>query len=284
MIAGLFATIVVPGLRNANKPKTPTPVNAVIGQPGWLNPAEYPPARGKLIPAVDPQSLIQPSPELTARGKELFALNCVQCHGPSGRGDGPGATNMNPAPRDFTNPQGWTHGLDMPAIYKTLTEGIVGSSMAAFDYLSRKDRMALVHYVQSLGSFSHSAGSSEAMAALSKELARPGEQTPNKIPVSMAMDKLASEYRAPALFTLAADDSSTEAQLLRRLIVDGNRAARTLAGSNSWHSGAGAMALTLISGAPGNGFSQDVATLSSAEWKIFYSAILKRLGKMPEIH
>jgi hypothetical protein len=39
LIAGLFAIIVVPGLRNANKPKTPTPVNPVVGEPGWLNPA-----------------------------------------------------------------------------------------------------------------------------------------------------------------------------------------------------------------------------------------------------
>jgi mono/diheme cytochrome c family protein len=279
MIAGLFATIVVPGLRNANKPGTQTPVNPVIGEPGWLNPAEYPPVKGKVIPAVDPQSLMQESPELLARGKTLFASNCIQCHGELGHGDGPGAASMNPAPRNFASQKGWTNGYDMPSVYKTLTEGIKGSSMTAFDYLSRKDRMALVHYVQSLGSFPDGAGSSEAMAGLSRELTSAGEKTPNKIPVSMAMDKIVSEYRAPAPFTIPADDSSEEAQILRRMIVDEGRAARTLASSNLWRSGLKELAAKLTLNAPGNGFSVDVATLSPSDWKVFQGAILKRLGK-----
>jgi mono/diheme cytochrome c family protein len=278
MIAGLFASIVAPGLRNANKPATPTPVNPVVGEPGWLNPAEYPPARGREIPAVEPQSLMRESPELIARGKALFAQNCVQCHGELGQGNGLGASNMNPPPRNFTNPAGWTNGYDMPAIYKTLKEGVMGSSMAAFDNLSGGDRMALVHYVQSLGSFPHAAGNQEAMAALSKELATPGEKTPNKIPVSMAMAKLEGEYDAPAPLITATDDSSREAQVLRRVVVDECRAARTLAGSRLWRVGLEEMAASLIHDAPENGFSISAATLSPFEWKLLQGAIVNRVG------
>ena len=43
IIAGLFASIVVPGLRNANRPATPAPVEPVVGESGWLNPEEFPP-------------------------------------------------------------------------------------------------------------------------------------------------------------------------------------------------------------------------------------------------
>ena len=50
VIAALFASIVVPGLRNANQPATPMPVNPVVGDPGWLDPTEFPPQRGREIP------------------------------------------------------------------------------------------------------------------------------------------------------------------------------------------------------------------------------------------
>lgn len=35
-------------------------------------------------------------------GERLFAQNCVQCHGASGRGDGPWADSLTPAPSDLT--------------------------------------------------------------------------------------------------------------------------------------------------------------------------------------
>ena len=35
-------------------------------------------------------------------GGLLFAENCVACHGASGRGDGPLATSLDPAPADLT--------------------------------------------------------------------------------------------------------------------------------------------------------------------------------------
>ena len=279
MIVALFAIIVVPGLRNANKPETQTPEGTVLGEPGWLNPAEYPPQRGKAIPSVDAQSLIKESSALLARGKELFSSNCAQCHGESGHGDGPGAATLNPAPRNFALPNGWTNGYDMPSIYKTLTEGVKGSSMAAYDYLPKSERMALVHYVQSLVPFPHETANLEAMAGLTRELASAGEKTPNKIPVSMAMKKLVSEYQAPPLFAAATDDSSEERRILRRAIVDENRAASTLADSDLWSSGLKELAASLISGAPGNGFSVDLTTMSAAEWQVLQNAILKRLGK-----
>jgi mono/diheme cytochrome c family protein len=35
-------------------------------------------------------------------GQVLFAENCVQCHGPSGKGDGPWASSYSPRPADLT--------------------------------------------------------------------------------------------------------------------------------------------------------------------------------------
>ncbi|MGA2262385.1 MAG: c-type cytochrome, partial [Acidobacteriota bacterium] len=237
-IAGLFASIVVPGLRNANKPETSMPVNPAVGEPGWLDPTEFPPGRGRVIPPVDPTTLIVPSPDLIAKGKQVFTQNCTSCHGEQGRGDGPASTTMNPRPRNFTSSAGWDKGYDLPTIFKTVTEGVQGTSMASFDYLSKRDRMALAHYVQSFGAFPHGTGSPQTMEALSKKLAAVGEKTPNKIPVSMAMAKLEEEFSAPPPLTVASEDHSPGAELFRRVIVDRNRAAQTLAGSESWRTGA----------------------------------------------
>jgi mono/diheme cytochrome c family protein len=276
-IAGLFAVLVVPGLRNANRPATPTAIQPVVGESGWLDPTEFTPEKGMVIPPVDPASLIQPSQELRTQGKELFAKNCVPCHGALGHGDGPAAGTMDPRPRNLSSPAGWINGFDLPGIYRTLSEGIKKSSMVAFDYLSRKDRMALAHHVQSLGGFDSKSGSPEAMEALSRELATAGEKIPNKIPVSLAMAKLEQEFvdvKLPAirLYLTEPDD-----ELLLRVIVDPSRASRVLMQSEVWRQSAQDLAVSILPDVPGNGFSDSTATLSPSEWKALYAQLLKRM-------
>ena len=279
LIAGLFAIIVVPGLRNANKPEAPTPVNPVVGEPGWLDPTEFPPERAREIPPVDPQALIASSPELVARGKVLFARNCVTCHGELGHGDGPAAGTMNPRPRNFTNPDGWTNGYELPAIFMTLSQGVKGTSMAAFDYLPKTNRMALAHYVQALGAFPHGTGSPSAMQALSKELSSPGGMTPNKIPVSMAMAKLEKEFNQPPPLVVPAEDHSPGAEVLRQVVNDPPRAALTLAGSPSWRKGPKELAASILPDTPANGFSASAATLSPTEWRDLQAELVKLVGR-----
>ncbi len=275
IIAFLFASIVVPGLRNANKPETPTAVSPVVGESGWLDPTEFPPVKGRVVPPVDPRTLIEPSAELTEKGKELFEANCVQCHGPQGHGDGPAASTMNPRPRNFASPAGWTNGYDLPAIFKTLSEGVKGTSMAPFDYLTRQDRMALAHFVQSLGTFPH-AGSPQALEALSKELAAPGEKTPNKIPVSMAIAKLEAEFTAPQPFAVHKEDQSPGGTILRRAILNPSRAAEVLSQSQLWRADVRDFASSVLYDTPVNGFSSSLATFTPSEWKMLHQELLKR--------
>lgn len=275
MIAGLFASIVVPGLRNANKPKV-VATTPVSGETGWLDPTEFPPVKGKVIPPVDPKILIGTTPELTSRGKTLFASNCMQCHGPLGRSDGPAAATMNPRPRNLAIPDGWTNGYDLPGIYKTLREGIKGSSMASFDYLSKKDRMGLAHYVQSLASFPKQE-KPEALEVLSKELVSAGETIPNKIPVRMAMEKLKNEFVSAPLLTVEPNDQSPGARIFRRVVVDRTRAAQALSQTQLWRASARDLAAVILLDTPGNGFSPSAATLSLSEWQAFYSELINRI-------
>jgi mono/diheme cytochrome c family protein len=278
VIAGLFAILVVPGLRNANKPQTPiTAVTAVVGESGWLDPAEFPPAKGAVIPPVDPRTLIEFSAELTVRGKELFENNCVPCHGMLGRGDGPAAGTMIPHPRNLTGPAGWKNGYDLPGIFKTLSEGIAGSSMAPFDYLPRSERMALAHYVQSLGAFPHNTARPQAMEALSKELASAGEKIPNKIPVRMAMAKLTEEFAARRPFEIDLENHNPGAEILRHVAINRSRAAQVLAESNQWRSTPSDLAAAILPDTPENGFSVGIANISPDDWKALHAELLSQM-------
>jgi mono/diheme cytochrome c family protein len=278
IIAGLFASILVPGLRNANRPVVQATVSPVLGEPGWLDPTEFPPTRGHEVPPVDPDTLIRFSPTLMARGDGLFRQNCTPCHGDQGRGDGPAASTLNPRPRNFTSSSGWTNGYDLPSIYKTLTEGVKGTGMASFDYLSKADRMALAHWVQGLGSFAPGSGSPEALAALSKELASQGERTLNRIPVSMAITKLQQEFRAAPPLNVDPADHSPGAEALRGVVEDPARAAETLAGSRYWQAGAKELADSILADAPANGFRVAAAGLSPSDWQALHAELVKRLG------
>jgi mono/diheme cytochrome c family protein len=37
-----------------------------------------------------------------AAGKKVYDTNCLSCHGPAGKGDGPVGAALNPKPRDFS--------------------------------------------------------------------------------------------------------------------------------------------------------------------------------------
>ena len=274
-IFALFAFTVVPGLRNANKPPTAAPVAAPQGETGWLDPTEYPPAPGYELPPVDPKTVLTANPELLSRGKGLFEQNCISCHGPQGQGDGPAAATLNPRPRNLTRSEGWKNGYSLTGIYKTLSEGIKGTGMSAFDYLRARDRMALVHYVQSLGSFAHGPEDQTALDALANQFASAGEKVPNRIPVSMAMAKLEAEFAATApLSPLAAGAAGPGARLLGRVVVDRARAAQALAESASWRESVSALAAFVVAEAPANGFAVSVATLSPDEWRLLHAQLL----------
>jgi hypothetical protein len=184
---------------------------------------------------------------------------------------------MNPRPRNFSSADGWVNGYHAPGIFKTLSEGISGTSMASFDYMRKKDRMALVHYVQQLGSFQHDTASLKLMESLSQALASAGERTSNKIPVSMAMDKLREEYPIVPQLVIDRNDSSLGGVLLRSIVVDPVRASQFLAQSSAWRESYRALASSVVLDIPGNGFSTASVSLKPAEWQLLHSELRTRL-------
>lgn len=198
-LAALLAFLVVPGLRYQADPDLGRQGGGARAgglASGWLDPTEYPPTPRQVIPPMDPATIMAPTPALLARGRELYQRECVLCHGPEGRGDGVGGRALDPGPRDFTSPAGWKVNPHLDGIYLTLEKGIPGTGMASYRQLSRRDRMALAHFVQSLGRFQRGQGDPAARAALERQFATTGEVLPNRIPVRQAIAILCREYAA----------------------------------------------------------------------------------------
>jgi mono/diheme cytochrome c family protein len=97
------------------------------------------------------------TPELLARGKDVFAQNCASCHGASGAADGPCAQFLTPQPRDFTKSIfrfKTTRGGDLPTdedLFRTVTLGLHATGMPPWRYLlTDADRWAAVQYIKTL--------------------------------------------------------------------------------------------------------------------------------------
>ena len=84
-------------------------------------------------------------------------MQCMQCHGPKGKGDGPSAAGLEDdaglpiVPRDFTDAGQFVGSSDPKGIYQTFTTGLDGTPMPSFaDFLDESQRWQLVWYVISL--------------------------------------------------------------------------------------------------------------------------------------
>ena len=162
----------------------------------WVRPKPLPvvvKAAASSITKDNLNSFITGSPELVAKGKDLYNTNCAVCHGTGGKGDGAGGAALNPKPRDFTaDGASWTFGNSAKSIYHTLFAGSPGTGMASYKSMLPEDRWALTHYVMSFGS-GNKVGKADAQADkdIQEELAAAGGPAKPTIPIDMAMEKVA---------------------------------------------------------------------------------------------
>lgn len=103
----------------------------------------------------DLRSLRNPLPmteATTSQGKGLYAARgCGECHGETGRGDGPLGIGLRPQPADFRvhMAAGHTDGQ----IFDWLSNGVPGTAMPGFGRdLSEQERWLLINYIRSFAS------------------------------------------------------------------------------------------------------------------------------------
>jgi mono/diheme cytochrome c family protein len=90
--------------------------------------------------------------EILARGQQTYKLNCVPCHGPQGKGDGPSAAGLNPPPRDHSNTE-YMERLTDDMIAETVRMGGVirgYPNMPSSPHIRGDEMVALIAFVRSL--------------------------------------------------------------------------------------------------------------------------------------
>lgn len=98
--------------------------------------------------ALDPFPSRPPS---LARGAVVFQEQCVPCHGPTGRGDGPKARQLQgPPPASLADAKAMS-AVSPVDVYRKVTIGVAGTAMPQFEEtLSPEDRWAVATYVGTL--------------------------------------------------------------------------------------------------------------------------------------
>ncbi len=137
----------------------------------------------------DQNKLRVASPDLLAKGKKSYDANCVICHGPGGKGDGPAAVALTPKPRDFTSGY-WKLGGSPTRVFHTISNGSPGTGMAAWIQLSIEERYALAHYVRSISPNHPDDTQEDLKVAGLLGGSAVQEKVAQEIPIDMAMDKL----------------------------------------------------------------------------------------------
>lgn len=127
------------------------------------------------------------APDLS-RAAPLYAAQCAACHGANGRGDGPLAKGMDPAPANFHD-HDRMRARSVYGLYNTLTLGVAGTPMRAFKEISDDERWALALLVSTLrvpaervkaGEFAWRQGAGRSAFTSLKDLVT---RTPNEVAV-----------------------------------------------------------------------------------------------------
>ena len=86
---------------------------------------------------------------MVQKGMQIYGVYCALCHGAQGHGDGVAGRGLKPPPRDFSKGD-WKYGGTRISLYKVISEGSEGTSMASFSHIPRLERWALVHFIRKL--------------------------------------------------------------------------------------------------------------------------------------
>jgi len=99
----------------------------------------------------------EPTRAQEPRGKAIYAKHCVECHGGTGKGDGPSSAFLVPRPRDFTTGKykiRTTESGSVPTdddLMSSIRRGLYASAMPAWDRLLSDAEIAdVAHYIKTL--------------------------------------------------------------------------------------------------------------------------------------
>ena len=125
---------------NAMENPLPVPENSIP-----IEGAAYIPGLGA------PDNPIEADEVSIERGRVLFSVNCTQCHGMTGEGNGPIAPFLvNKKPANLTSQV--TQDKSDGTLFLTISSGVPGAMPALNENLSVRDRWDVVNYLRTLSS------------------------------------------------------------------------------------------------------------------------------------
>ncbi|WP_304130862.1 cytochrome c [Ignavibacterium album] len=231
----------------------------------------------KTVPPVNLSEIKNATPQLLSEGETLYKSNCASCHGETGAGGGPASAGLNPAPRNFTSPDGWKNGPKLSQIYTTLQEGIPGSAMVSYDYLLPEQKFALAHYIRTNFVPNPPEDSQSDLDALDATYnLSAGQQIPAQIPVAIAKTVIFREneqYLAKVEAALTKIESSANKNLFSKVTNNGKVALMFLVKNFSNIESEQNFKKIVINNVNQNGFNGNIFNLSEQEWTELYKLI-----------
>jgi mono/diheme cytochrome c family protein len=231
----------------------------------------------RTIPAIDINTISKPTSELTEKGRALYANACASCHGENGLGAGPAATGLNPPPRNFAGTQQWRNGRKISEIYKTLEEGIPGTAMISYEFMSPEEKISLAHYMRSSFIPNPPADTQEDLANLdlTYNLSQ-GKEVAAQIPVSTAMNIMLEENKSNVqrildiLSNMAASGNERGYRIFNEVTINKVQAAGVLYNSKGWKENKTNF-INIVSGNANRfGFNEKANRLNAQDWDEFY--------------
>ena len=231
----------------------------------------------RTVAAVDINELSEPTDELVSKGKALYQSNCASCHGTDGKGDGPASTGLNPPPRNYTVKTGWVNGEKISQIYETLEEGIAGSAMRSFDYLSPEDKFALAHYIRKTFIQNPPQDSKSDLQSLAQVYSLSEARTiPGQVPVDVAMDLIIKESQGKAekvkkTIEEISEDQSGGAVIFKKITKNPDLVITSLINSQIWKNNKANFVSLVVDNVNQDGFNDKIFSLNDSDWNLLYN-------------
>jgi mono/diheme cytochrome c family protein len=245
---------------------------------------DLPVVQAKTIPPIDITKVSVPTQELMEKGKSIFTSVCSSCHGLEGKGNGPASTGLNPPPRNFTSKSGWKSGPKLSQIFQTLQDGIPGTGMASYEYLTPEEKFGLAHYIRATFVPDPPKDSQEDLTGLDQlfNLSK-GKEIPAQIPVAEATKFVMTDNDSIVqnitriMRNAALDQNDPGAQVFNKVSINKFKAFVSLSRTMNWKQNEKLFVDIIVYNINQNGFNREVYNLSSNEWDDLYKYLNRLL-------
>jgi high-affinity iron transporter len=191
----------------------------------------------------------------------LYQENCSACHGASGYGDGPRSARLQPAPANFHNRERQQH-RSVFSLYNTISLGVTGTAMPAFDGLTNEQRWQLAFFVSNF--FATDAERAKGEAILTETKSHPAIDNLQQL-TQITPAQVATEFGEDAVAELAylrANPTDLQSQVIKPFNVARDNLNASL---TAYQNGNGQLAYDHAAAAYLEGFELVETPLNSAD-------------------